>query len=345
MELLNRYQIKNLELKNRIVLPPMDMYSSDDQGYVHNTHLYHYVSRAIGGVGLIIVEATAITPAGRITDNCLGIWSDEHVNGLKEIVDECHQYGAKVGIQINHAGRKCTATSLGTDKIYAPSHLAFNSSYRLPEELAKTEIQSIIKEFGAAAKRADQAGYDLLEIHGAHGYLISEFLSPLTNKRSDEYGGSLENRTRFLKEVLAEVKMNWTEEKPISLRVSANDYLPEGMQPEDMVKIINQVKGDIDIVHVSSGGVAEAPIKAFPGYQVPLSEVIKKGCDMPTITVGLITESIQVEEILKNKRADLVAIGRGLFRNPYWVNQVAYDNRIDDHEYPEFYQEAYKLRR
>lgn len=346
MKLLEAYDLKNLKLKNRIVLPPMDLYCSDENGYVNKKHKYHYVSRAIGGVGLIIVEATGILPNGRITDNCLGIWNDDQIAGLKEIVDDCHELSdAKVAIQINHAGRKCTATSHGVDHTLAPSPITFDETYRTPKEITKEEINEVIRAFGAAAKRAYDAGFDALEVHGAHGYLISEFLSPVTNKRTDEYGGSTQNRARLLKEVLEEVKKMWGNDRPISLRVSASDYLEDGMTPDEMVKIINMIKEYVDIVHVSSGGVALAPIKAFPGYQVPFASKIKEECNIPTIAVGLITDPLLVEEILNNKRADLVALGRESFRNPYWVNNVAFKKQTPDYVYPEIYEEAYRYRK
>ncbi len=344
MKLFKEFKIKNMTLRNRIVLPPMDMYSADLEGNANDIHFNHYVSRAIGGTGLIIVEATAITPNGRISDKCLGIWNEEQQAGLTKIVKACQQHGAKIALQINHAGRKCTAN--GNDKNYtvAPSPIAFDENYRTPKEITKVQIKEAAEQFKAAAGRAAAAGFDALEIHGAHGYLISEFLSPLTNKRTDEYGGSLENRTRFLIEVLEAIKTVWPAEKPIIVRVSATDHLAEGMQPADMVKIINLIKSYIDVVHVSSGGVALAPIDLYPGYQVKYAEMIKKECQIPTIAVGLIKTPELVEEILGNDRADLVAMGRELFRNPSWVIQTAYANNID-YAYPEFLKEAFKKKK
>ncbi len=341
MEMFKPFVLKDMTLKNKIVLPPMDTYCADNEGNVNDIHFNHYVSRAMGGVGLIIVEATAITQNGRISDHCLGIWEDSKIPGLKRIAEGCQRYGSKVAIQINHAGRKCTAKA---DFTLAPSAIAFDETYRVPKEITKDEIKEVIIQYGSAARRASEAGYDALEVHGAHGYLISEFLSPITNKRTDEYGGSLENRARFLIEVLKEVSKNWPSQKPLLLRVSATDHLPEGMKVEDMVKIINMVKDKVDIVHVSTGGVALAPIKTYPGYQVKYADIIKKECQVPTIAVGLIRTEELINEILGNERADLVAMGRELFRNPYFVVQTAWNNGVE-YDYPDIYKPAFPGKR
>ena len=324
-------------------MPPMCMYSADDsgdsKGYVNDFHMTHYISRAIGGVGLIIVEATAVTPNGRISSNDLGIWSDGHVEGLKRLVDGLMKYDTPIGIQLSHAGRKCQSDD---EYIVGPSAIRYSMDYRKPRELSKDDIKEIVDQFKQAARRANEAGFDTIEIHGAHGYLISEFLSPLSNKREDEYGGSTENRTRFLKEVLEGVKEVWPEEKAILLRVSAYDYLEDGMDKVEMAKIINLVKDYIDIVHVSTGGVAKLPgkIYTYPGYQISHCEYIKKESNIPTIAVGLIDNYELVEEILANDRADLVAIGRGLLRDPYYVLNTAYKLGIKD-IYPKQYQRGY----
>lgn len=324
-------------------MPPMCMYSADDsgdsKGHVNDFHMSHYVSRAIGGVGLIIVEATAVTPNGRISSNDLGIWSDSHVEGLKRLVNGVKKYDTPIGIQISHAGRKCESDD---EYIVGPSAIRYSMDYRKPRELSKDDIKEIVDQFKQAARRANEAGFDTIEIHGAHGYLISEFLSPLSNKREDEYGGSTENRTRFLKEVLEAVKEVWPEEKAILLRVSAHDYLEDGMDKVEMAKIINLVKDYIDIVHVSTGGVAQlaGKIYTYPGYQISHCEYIKKETNMPTIAVGLIDNYELVEEILANDRADLVAIGRGLLRDPYYVLNTAHNLDIKD-IYPKQYKRAY----
>ncbi len=318
-------------------MPPMCMYSSDENATVKNFHVAHYVSRAIGGVGFIIVEATAVVPNGRISSNDLGIWSDEQIPKLKFLVDQVQSYGTKIGIQLAHAGRKCTSSD---EYIVAPSAIRFSEEYREPRELSIAEIKEIVLAFKEAARRSNEAGFDSIEIHGAHGYLIHEFLSPITNKRTDEYGGSLENRTRFLKEILKSVKEVWPSEKPILLRVSADDYTEGGIDKNEMVKIINEVKSHIDMVHVSTGGLVSVKFDVFPGYQVSHSETIRKECNIPTIAVGLINEFDQIEEILYNNRADLVAIGRGLLRDPQFVLNMSYDNDLNI-KYPKQYERGY----
>lgn len=320
-KLFSCFKIKDLELKNRIVMAPMCMKSADDDGFARDWHYIHYSSRAIGGVGLIILEATGVLPEGRITDQDLGIWSDTQIESLKKVVDECHKFGAKVGIQLGHAGRKSECLS---NQIFAPSAIAFDNSYRKPTEMSKKDIERTINAFKAAAKRALSAGFDIIELHGAHGYLINQFLSPLTNKRNDEYGGSVENRVRFLSEVLETVKTIWPNTKPIILRVSAEEYSDGGNTANKTAELINLLKHKgIDIVDVSSGGTVPAQLKTFPGYQTKCSEVIKHNCYIPTISGGLVTSPLMAEEILCNDRADLIFLGRELLRNPYWTLQAA----------------------
>jgi len=340
MIIFSEYQIKNMVLKNRIVMPPMCMFIAGADGMPNDFHYTHYATRAVGGVGLIIVEATGVTPNGRISNHDLGIWSDAHIEGLKKIVDLCKPYGSKMAIQLNHAGRKCEADA---DYIVAPSPISFSETSRQPVELSKEEIREITLSFRDAARRADQAGFDCIEIHGAHGYLVNQFLSPLSNKRKDEYGGSVQNRARFLKEICREIRTVWPEEKPLLLRVSAHDYMEGGMDVKQMVQIINEVKDYIDMVHVSSGGVVNAPIHPYPGYQVPFAETIRKECGIPTIAVGLITKDEMVTEILSNNRADLVALGRELLRNPYWVLETArkYGENVN-YDFPAPYRRAFQ---
>lgn len=320
-KLFEGFKIKDLELKNRIVMPPMCMYSTDDNGYTNDWHYIHYGTRAIGGNGLIIMEATAVEKRGRITDRDLGIWDDSHIDGLSRIVSLCKKHGAKIAIQLAHAGRKCEVKS---EEIIAPSPLAYSEEYKVPKEMSKEDIKTVIKAFKEGAKRALAAGFDAIEIHGAHGYLINEFLSPLTNKRTDEYGGNLENRSRFLKEIVREVRKVWPENKPLIVRVSAEDYVKEGNHPEDLAEILNLVKEEgVDIVDVSSGAVVPAKINAYPGYQIRFAEIIKSKTNLPVIAGGLISEPEMAEEIVSNDRADLVFLGRELLRNPYWPLQAA----------------------
>lgn len=337
MKSLTKYKIKDLELKNRIVMPPMCTYSSDGEGMVKNFHMVHYGSRAIGGVGLIIVEATAVVPNGRISSRDLGIWSDDHVPRLKSLVGQSRSSGAKMAIQLAHAGRKCTSDD---EYIVAPSPIRLDEESRVPRELSVDEIKELVVSFTEAARRSDEAGFDVIEIHAAHGYLIHEFLSPITNKRTDEYGGSLENRTRFLKEILTSIKEVWPEEKPIFVRVSADDYAEGGIDVVEMVKIINEVKENIDMVHVSTGGLIPVKFDVYPGYQVDHSQIIRSGCNIPTIAVGLIKEYDHIEEILYNGRADLVALGRPLLRDPYFVLNMAYDNNLEI-KYPKQYERGF----
>lgn len=336
-KLFSHINIKNLELKNRIVMAPMCMVMADEKGYAKDWHEIHYATRAIGGTGLIILEATAVESRGRIKDGDLGIWDNSHIEGLSKIVNSSKALGAKVGIQLAHAGRKCTAKS---ETIIAPSPIAFDDSYSTPEEMTKDDIKAVINSFKEGARRANEAGFDAIEIHGAHGYLINEFLSPLTNKRRDEYGGSLENRTKFLIEIIKEVKTVWPENKPIILRVSGEEYAESGNHPEDLVNIINLVKNEgIDIINVSSGGVVPADIDIYPGYQVTFAETIKKGTELPVIAGGLITEPEMAEEILKNNRADFIFLGRELLRNPYWPLEAA-KKLNQDIEWPYPYRRA-----
>ncbi len=343
MRIFEPFSVKNLELKNRIVFPPMCLYTADSDGLVNDRHLVHYASRAIGGVGLIIMEAVGVQPNGRISGNCLGLWDDKQVDGLRKVVDLCHSEGAKMAVQLNHAGRKCTAEADNSNYTVSPSALAFDETYRKPREISKAEIAEVVSAFVAACQRADKAGFDAIEIHGAHGYLLSTFLSPVTNQRSDEYGGSLENRARLLLEVLQAVRSSWPAEKPILLRLSATDYLPGGITLEETCQVVQWAKPYIDIAHISSGGIAQAKINVFPGYQVPLATAVKNNCDIPVIAVGRITQKEMVEEILNNDRADLVAIGKEQFRNPYWVTHAAWQGG-QEYDWVDIYHEAYQKR-
>ncbi|WP_423407317.1 NADPH dehydrogenase NamA [Heyndrickxia sp. MSNUG] len=318
-KLFSPYEMKGLTLKNRIVMAPMCMYSCEkEDGIVTDWHVAHYTSRAIGQVGLIILEATAVTPQGRISHQDLGIWSDEHVAGLTRLTEQIKQNGAAAGIQLAHAGRKAALR----DEIIAPSALAFDENYKEPKAMTVEEIKETVEAFKLAAERAKSAGFDVIEIHAAHGYLINQFLSPLTNKREDEYGGSPENRFRFLREVLEAVKTIW--DKPLFVRVSACDYHDEGLTGEDYVTIGSWLKDlGVHLIDVSSGAVVPARINVYPGYQVKLAEKIKHGADVATGAVGLITTGIQAEEILQNDRADLIFIARELLRDPYWPRTAA----------------------
>lgn len=319
MKLFSPVTIKGMTLKNRIVMSPMCMYAcQDESGHVNNWHRTHYTSRAVGQVGLIIVEATAVTKQGRISVNDLGIWSDDHITGLRELVQMSHEQGAKIGIQIAHAGRK----SMDHGDIIAPSPIPFDNSYKIPKEMTIEQIHETVNDFREGARRAAEAGFDVIEVHAAHGYLINQFLSPLTNKRTDEYGGDLEGRFRFLGEVIAAVKEVWS--GPLFVRVSANEYAPGGLGVEEHIEIAKKLKQlGVDLIDVSSGGVVHAPIDVYPGYQVHYAERIRREADIMTGTVGLITSPEHAAEIIANDRADLVMLGRELLRDPYWPRTAA----------------------
>ncbi|WP_100372516.1 NADPH dehydrogenase NamA [Bacillus sp. FJAT-45037] len=319
--LFSPYTIKGVTMKNRIVMSPMCMYSSDTKdGQTRDFHLAHYEARAIGQVGLVMLEATAVVPEGRISDQDLGIWDDAHVEGLTNVVNRIQAHGAKAAIQLAHAGRK----SMVEGDIFAPSAIAFQEDMRTPVAMTTEKIDETIAAFKQGAKRAKDAGFDVIELHGAHGYLINEFLSPLTNQRQDEYGGSLEERYTFLRKIIDQVKSVWS--GPLMVRLSAAEYAEGGNKMEDFVQFASWLKEQgIDLVDCSSGAVVPAKIPVFPGYQVKYAETIRNEATIATGAVGMITSGLQAEEILRNERADLIFIGRELLRNPYWALQAAND--------------------
>ncbi len=334
--LFSSMQIKNMTLSNRIVMPPMCMYSAEQDGKVNEWHLLHYPTRAVGGAGLIIIEATAVEPRGRISPKDLGIWSNDHVEGLKRLVDMIHANGSQVVLQLAHAGRKCAVKE---ERIIAPSAIAFSEEYQNPESMSHEEIEEVIQAFKNGARRALKAGFDGIEIYAAHGYLINQFLSPLTNLRNDSYGGNEKKRSKFLREILTAVRDVWDPEKPVFLRVSAEEYHESGNHPNDVVAIVNAVKESIDLVHVSSGGVIPATVPAYPGYQIAFAEIIKAKTGLPVIAGGLVTKAQMAEEIIRNQRADLVFLGRELLRNPYWPLHAAKELGIDI-PWPEQYERS-----
>ncbi|WP_027955482.1 NADPH dehydrogenase NamA [Halobacillus kuroshimensis] len=313
--------IKNVTLKNRIVMSPMCMYSSHEQdGRVQPFHLAHYESRAAGQAGLVMIEATSVLPEGRISHEDLGIWEDDHIEGLKKINDGIHRHGAASAIQLAHAGRKANLQG----EIFAPSAKAFNSSMKEPVEMSKEKIESAIEAFRKSAERAEKAGFDIIELHAAHGYLINQFLSPLTNFRTDQYGGSRERRYLFLRKVIEAVKEVWS--GPLFVRISGEEYHEDGNTMDDFLYFSSEMKTQgVDLIDVSSGGVVPASIDPYPGYQVTFAEQIKHGADIAAGAVGLITSGVQAEEILQNERADLIFIARAFLRNPYWPKQAADD--------------------
>lgn len=333
-KLFSPLTIKNIILKNRIVMSPMCQYTAKD-GYSNDWHLLHYGSRAIGAAGLIIQEATAVTPEGRISPGDLGIWNDDHITGLKKIVDFVHKHGAVAGIQLAHAGRKASCElpwnggkQLELDKggweTIAPSDLPYTAGDRTPVSLNKKDIDSVVLSFRAAALRAQKAGYKVIEIHSAHGYLIHEFLSPLSNHRNDEYGGTFENRIRLLIEVIEAVRSVWPDENALFVRISSTDWADGGWDIEESIKLAAVLKNiNVDVIDCSGGGnVFDAKIPFAPGYQVSFSEVIRK-TGIKTAAVGLITSAKQAETILLEEKADLIILGRELLRNPYFALQAA----------------------
>ncbi|MCT8138749.1 NADPH dehydrogenase NamA [Anaerobacillus sp. CMMVII] len=311
--LFSPYELKNITLKNRLVMAPMCMYMADNKkGFVTDWHVTHYGSRAIGQVGLIIIEATAVTPQGRISDQDLGIWDDAHIEGLKRLVDHVHELGGKIGIQLAHAGRKAMVKG----PIFAPSPIPFNETMQTPEEMTEEQIFETVEAFKKGAERAKQAGFDVIEIHAAHGYLLNEFLSPLTNHRDDAFGGTPERRYEILKHVINNIKTVW--EGPLFVRISANEYAKEGNSLDVFVEYGKKMKAQgIDLIDCSSGAVVPAAIDAYPGYQVRYAETIRHQATIPTGAVGLITTGNQAEEILRNERADLIFIARPFLRDPY----------------------------
>lgn len=315
--LFEPFSIRNLTLKNRLVMAPMCMYEASEDGFVKPFHVVHYASRAMGGIGSIILEATAVCPQGRITANDLGIWSDAHIEGLKQITEQVKSYGTVPGIQLAHAGRKATVDG----ETFAPSAIAYNESYKVPTEMSLEQIKGLIEQFKLAAERAIKAGFEVLEIHGAHGYLINEFLSPLSNKRTDAYGGSTENRYRLLREIIDAIRSIW--DGVLFVRISADDYAEGGLKAQDYVQIAEWMKEqDVDLIDVSTGAVVPATIDAFPLYQVPHAEKVREA-GLPVGAVGLITTGKEAESILQNKQADVIIIGRELLRDPYFAYHAA----------------------
>lgn len=329
-QLFSPFTIKSITLPNRIVMSPMCQYSAVD-GFAGDWHLVHLGSRAVAGTGLIIVEATAVVPEGRISYADLGIWKDEHIPALQRITTFIKAQGSVPGIQLAHAGRKASAEKAwnGGRQIHegpnswlpvAPSAIPYHEKDRVPHELTVSEIKEIVLAFRDAAARALQAGFHVLELHGAHGYLIHEFYSPLSNFRTDEYGGSFDNRVRFLFEILEAVQAVWPSDLPLFVRLSATEWLENGWTVEDSVELGKRLAAaGVDLIDASSAAnIPKAPIPVGPGYQVPLSAAIRKGAEIATGAVGLITNAAQAEEILRKGEADLIFLGRELLRNPYF---------------------------
>ncbi|MGC3000852.1 NADH:flavin oxidoreductase/NADH oxidase [Streptomyces sp. G35A] len=333
--------LRGVTIPNRVWMPPMCQYSAAPEGPATGApgdwHFAHYAARAAGGTGLIVVEATAVSPEGRISPYDLGIWNDTQVEAFRRITRFLASQGTVPAVQLAHAGRKAS-----TDRTWkggapvgpeahgwqpvAPSALAFAEGHPVPDELTVDEIHGVVEQFRAAARRALAAGFEIVEVHGAHGYLINEFLSPHSNHRTDAYGGSYENRTRFALEVVDAVREEWPDDKPLFFRISATDWLEEsGWTPDDTVRFATELHAHgVDLLDVSTGGNASGVrIPTGPGYQVPFAARVRRETPMPVAAVGLITEAEQAEKILANGEADAVLLGRELLRNPSWAQHAA----------------------
>jgi 2,4-dienoyl-CoA reductase-like NADH-dependent reductase (Old Yellow Enzyme family) len=335
MKLFAPLKIRNIELKNRIVVSPMCQYSAKD-GHPQSWHLVHLGSRAVGGASLVIAEATAVQEHGRISLTDTGIYNDGHVESWRPIAEFIRASGSVAGIQLAHAGRKAStappwhggkpvAIGEGGWKIVGPSALPFDNGYQTPGALSLAEIDDLIAAFRRAAERALAAGFELIEIHGAHGYLLHEFLSPFSNIRTDEFGGSLENRMRLALSVTKAVREVWPARLPLFFRVSATDWQEGGWDLEQSIELALRLKSlGVDAIDVSSGGnLAHAKIPVGPGYQVPFSEAIRNKAGIPTTALGMITDAVQAETILSTERADLVVLAREFLRDPYWPRRAA----------------------
>ncbi|MCK7621751.1 NADH:flavin oxidoreductase/NADH oxidase [Streptomyces sp. RS10V-4] len=347
--LFEPFRLRSLVIPNRVWMAPMCQYSAEasgaEAGVPGDWHLAHYGARAAGGTGLILTEATAVSPEGRISPYDLGLWNDTQVAGFRRITSFLKEQGTVPGVQLAHAGRKASTErpwvgrgrpvppgeQYGWQPV-APSPLPFDDGHLTPDELTVEGIQRVVQDFAAAARRAREAGFEVVEVHGAHGYLIGEFLSPHTNHRTDAYGGSYENRTRFALEVVDAVRAVWPEELPVFFRISATDWLTEnpedereGWTADDTVRFARELtEHGVDLLDVSTGGNApKARIPTGPGYQVPFAERVRVETGLPVGAVGLITEARQAEKVIENGQADAVLIGRELLRNPYFARHAA----------------------
>lgn len=330
--LFSPISLRSLTLRNRIGVSPMCQYSSDN-GFATDWHLVHLGAFATGGAGLVITEAAAVTPEGRISPQDLGIWDDAHIPMLRRITDFCRAQGAVMGIQLAHAGRKASTrrpweqpggavpvAEGGWDNVMAPSAVPFAPNYPSPHELSLDGIAHVIASFRAAAQRALEAGFQVAELHAAHGYLLHEFLSPIANTRTDQYGGSFENRIRLTLDVTDAVRAVWPAELPLLVRLSATDWAEGGWNVDESVQLATELRArGVDLIDCSSGGLAaHQQITIGPGYQVPFARRIRAEAAVPTAAVGLITEAAQAEQIVADGSADMVFLARELLRNPRW---------------------------
>ncbi len=333
--------LRGVTLRNRIGVSPMCQYSSED-GFANDWHLVHLGRFATGGAGLVISEATAVVPEGRISPQDLGIWDDAHVDGLARITRFLREHGAVAGIQLAHAGRKASTRrpwegsgavppESGGWEVVAPSAVAFSETYPQPRELTEEGIRGVVDAFRTAAARALEAGFEVAEVHAAHGYLLHQFLSPLSNRRTDRYGGEFENRIRLTLEVVDAVREVWPERLPLFVRISATDWVEGGWTPDESVELARRLKDHgVDLVDCSTGGlVPGAKIPVAPGYQVPFAERIRKEAGIATAAVGLITEPEQADRIVRDGHADMVLLARELLRQPHWPLLAAHRLGVD----------------
>jgi len=341
--LFSTLTLRGLTLRNRIAMSPMCMYSAAEDGQATDWHLAHYLARAIGGVGLLISEATAVERRGCISQGDLGLWADSQVEPLARIVRRVHAEGAAMGVQLAHAGRKAWSPEKGhgPEQPVAPSSLPFDQEWSTPQELTLREMNRIITAWQDATRRAEAAGFDVVDIHAAHGYLNHQFLSPLSNHRTDDYGGPLDNRMRFLMRVIEAVRQAWPQDKPVFVRISATDWVEGGLTPDEVVVVARELRvRGVDLIDCSSGGLMPvAPPAPGPGYQVPFADRIRREAAIPTSAVGLISTPELADEIVRNGRADLILLGRALLRDPYWPLDAA---RVLGHDiaWPRQYQRA-----
>lgn len=312
-DLMTPFTSRGLILKNRMVMSPMCQYSCRDDGRATEWHLVHYGSRAVGGAALIIFEASAVEARGRISPEDLGIWEDGQIEGLSRIVRFCKEQGARVGIQLAHAGRKAVTPEAAV----APSAIAHSDRYETPTTMTEAEVEGVIRAFGAATRRAVQAGFDMVEVHGAHGYLVEEFMSPLTNHRQDKWALPPTGASPFLRAVLEEVRAALPREMPLWLRVSGTEYVPEGLDVEAVAAQVSDVRELVDLVDVSSGGAAPVKVDEWPGWHVGLAERIRQVTGLPTGIVGRLEEPALAQFLVKSDKADVLLFARGLLRDPY----------------------------
>ena len=352
-QLFQPLTLRQLKLPNRIAVSPMCQYSAK-AGMANDWHLVHLGSRAVGGAGLVIIEATAISPDGRISPDDLGIWSDEHVEPLRRITRFIEAQGAFAGVQLAHAGRKASTwrpwlgkhgsvpIAAGGWTPVGPSTIAFSPEHAVPTALDDAGIAGVVQAFVEAAERSLAAGFKVAEVHAAHGYLLHQFLSPLSNQRQDRYGGSFDNRIRLLLEVTAAVREVWPEELPLFVRLSATDWVDDGWNADETVELARRLREiGVDLIDVSSGGTAaNADIPVGPGYQTQFAERVRKEAGIATGTVGMITEAVQAEHILRTGQADLILLARELLRDPYWPLHAAEDLRDSSVAWPAQYVRA-----